>query len=363
MRLFQNSGIYPSYRPRFDRLSAHTTDFKGRVDTFLADRYGACHFLKPVLDHDPSAFFTNADDEILQRRWASEAGMSKKSSAEGILLAQIEDHRAEVFYNMDPMRFQSAFVGRLPGCVRKSIAWRAAPSPNVDFSAYDSIICNFPSILETFQRAGCRTASFWPAHDPDMDAYAVNAERPIDVLFVGGYTQYHRKRAELLEAVAALNGRHSVVMHLDRSRLTRLAEALPAWTPRLKMHRRPEAIRAASKLPVFGVDLYRTLSRAKIVLNGAIDMAGDDRGNMRCFEAMGCGALMLSDVGRYPQGMVDGQTMRTYASAGEAVTAINMLLADSTGRNEMAARGHRMLARDYAKETQWQAFQQLVGAL
>ncbi len=31
------------------------------------------------------------------------------------------------------------------------------------------------------------------------------------------------------------------------------------------------------------------LSNAKIVLNGAIDISGEDRGNMRCFEALGSG--------------------------------------------------------------------------
>src|SRR5258708_36033204 len=39
------------------------------------------------------------------------------------------------------------------------------------------------------------------------------------------------------------------------------------------------------------------------IFNGAIDMAEEDRGNLRCFEAMGCGALMISDRGRYPKGM------------------------------------------------------------
>jgi hypothetical protein len=49
--------------------------------------------------------------------------------------------------------------------------------------------------------------------------------------------------------------------------------------------------------------LYELIGKSKIVLNGVIDMVGRDRGNMRCFEAMGCGALLLSDEGNYPKGM------------------------------------------------------------
>jgi hypothetical protein len=95
--------------------------------------------------------FTNGDDEILQRYWAKERGVSKKTSLEAILLAQIEEHGTEVFYNLDPMRYGSDFVRKLPGCVTKAIAWRAAPSPGADFGAYDAVVCNFPSILEGYR--------------------------------------------------------------------------------------------------------------------------------------------------------------------------------------------------------------------
>ena len=37
---------------------------------------------------------------------------------------------------------------------------------------------------------------------------------------------------------------------------------------------------------MFGRALYELIGSSKIVLNGAIDMAGTDRGNMRCFETM-----------------------------------------------------------------------------
>jgi hypothetical protein len=83
-----------------------------------------------------------------------------------------------------------------------------------------------------------------------------------------------------------------IVYCLDASRLTLLAEsAIGAWLP-LQKHRRPDAIAGIAKPPVFGRLLYELIGSSKIVLNGAIDMAGTDRGNMRCFEAMGCGALL-----------------------------------------------------------------------
>ena len=360
MRLFQNSAVYPGYRVRLAQLTRHCVGFAAHVGAFLDDRFGAPHFLLPVLAREPSAFFTNGDDEALQRLWAAGHGLARDASLEAILLAQIEQHRTEVFYNMDPLRYGSAFVRQLPGCVKRRIAWRAAPSPRADFAAYDRVVCNFPGILDGYRERGWHAAYFAPAHDPEMDAYAANTERPIDVIFVGGYSRHHRQRAEILEAVAGQRKDVNLVFHLDRSRLTKLAESMPGRLLPLAKHRRPPHIRAVTADPLFGRRLYQALSRARIVLNGAIDMAGNDRGNMRCFEAMGCGALLLSDDGRYPDGLVDGQTMLTYRGAADAVAKIAALLTSPAALADIAGAGHAMVRSRYSKQDQWDKFRSLL---
>lgn len=359
MRLFQNSGIYPAYLPRLDCLAAGVKTFAQRRDIFLEDRFGACHFLQPVLAGDASAFFTNADDENLQRLWALEHGLPRKITLEAILLAQIEEHGTEVFYNMDPMRYGSDFVRKLPGCVKKAIAWRAAPSPRADFGAYDLVVCNFPSILESYKQRGWRAEYFSPAHDPEMDAYAANTDRPVDVLFIGGYSRHHLSRASVLDAVAKLRDRLNVIFCLDCSRLTRLAESPLGYLLPLTAQRRPPDIRVVTSAPVFGRELYSMLSKAKIVLNGAVDMAGLDRGNMRCFEALGCGALMVSDQGNYPDGMTNGDTMLTYLNAIDVISKITEVLGDDSKRISISDRGNKMVRNCYTKTEQWCQFQLL----
>jgi hypothetical protein len=260
------------------------------------------------------------------------------------------------------MRYQSDFVRSLPGCVKKAVAWRAAPSPGADFSAYDLLVCNFPSILESYRGRGWHAEYFSPAHDPEMDAYAANTDRPIDVLFVGGYSRHHRQRAVILEAVSSLRERLNIVFCLDRSRLTRLAESALGHILPLVAHRRPSDIRAVSHDPVFGRALYAMLSKAKIVLNGAVDMAGQDRGNMRCFEAMGCGSLMVSDQGLYPEAMVDGLSMLTYSGSDDAVSVISKALSDQARRAEVAAVGWSSIRQLCSKQKQWLSFEKVVGA-
>lgn len=131
----------------------------------------------------------------------------------------------------------------------------------------------------------------------------------------------------------------------------------------MKKHRRPKDICGITAAPVFGLELYAAISKAKIVLNGAVDMAGEDRGNMRCFESMGCGALMVSDAGNYPRGMLDQITMLTYRSIDEAIAKIRLSLEQPTVRADIVQRGLSLLKDTYSKHDQWLAFRRLVSDL
>jgi hypothetical protein len=357
MRVFQNSSLYPDYLPRLRTLAPIYLPFSEQVRRFLADRYAAAHFLKPVLEGDVTAFLTNGNDAALQKTWARENGLSTKASPHDILLAQIEHHRTEVFYNLDPVRFCDSVVARLPGCVKRSIAWRAAPSPHLNFRKYDLLVSNFPGILKRFADQGFRTAEFFPAHDDHMNPIAANRNRPIDLLFVGGYSRHHKRRGQILERVAFMAERWNVRFYLDRSLLTRVAESPLGIVPPLRSHRRPQVIRRVSQDGVFGLELYAALGQAKIVLNAAVDMAGDERGNMRCFEAMGCGSLLLADEGRYPSGMVPGQTLVTFRDGDDAVArAEELLQGDAQPLQSIADAGHRAIRSEYSRDRQWQAF-------
>lgn len=361
MRVFQNSGTYPSYRLRLNKLSAKATSFNTARQIFLADRYGAPHFLKPVLEGADIAFFTNGDYASAQRLWASENGLRRDATLEDILLAQIESHRTEVFYNLDPMRFGDDFIKRLPGHVRRTIAWRAAPSAGGRFFQHDLVVNNFPSILHAYRKAGANTAYFSPAHDPAMDAFSANRDRPIDVLFVGTYSRHHLIRAQLLERVAALRREMRVVLHLNKSRFTTLAESPVGVFGPLKKFRRSSNVRAAAEGQIFGLDLLTALSNAKVVINGAIDMSGSERGNLRIWESLGCGAALVSDDGSYPIGMSPGNDFLTYSDNDSAINQIIKLVRNDDLRSEIARSGNAMIRSQFSKAIQWQAFLNLAS--
>ncbi|UPK38615.1 glycosyltransferase [Bradyrhizobium sp. 186] len=359
MRLFENIGLGPAYSKVFRQLASPRSFDEGIVQ-FLEHRYGAAHILEPVETRQSNAFCALGDEPQMQSLWSAEHGLATRDLEE-ILLAQIEHHRTEVFYNLDPLRYGSAFVRRLPGCVKKTLCWRAAPSGNADLSGYDLVVCNFPSILADWRERGCRAEYFHPAVDPIMAEYVLG-DRQIDVLFFGSYSRHHLARAKVLDGVAQLRGEWKIVYCLDASRSTQLAEAFPlASLGYFDKYRRPPAVVAVAQAPVWGRQAYELLGQAKIVLNGAIDMAGNDRGNMRCFEAMGCGALLLSDAGRYPDGMEDGKTFAAYQSPEEARSLAQNYLSDTEARSRIARMGRETVNRLYNKSVQWQRFNEIVA--
>jgi hypothetical protein len=358
MRFFQSSAVSKDYAARLAILTRHAYSFNEQVEIFLNDRYGASHFLKPVLDGETTAFFTNADDERLQRAWARENGVPKSTDLEGILLAQLEAHRTEVFYNIDPMRYPSSFVRKLPASVKHRVAWRAAPVKSADLSAYDLVLCNFPSFRMRYEAAGWRSRDFAPAHDPVLDSYAVEGERPIDILFVGTVGQHHVDRILMLGGISGLAGSHNVRFQLALTRLARLANSPLGMAGPLRPYRIPAGIRRISGPGVYGRDLYKLLGSAKIVLNvnGGYDVVGRERGNMRCWEALGAGALMVSDEGDYPEGMVAGEMFRTFRSLDEVVGVVKEALGDLAGSAAMARKGHALVRDRYSKDRQWKDF-------
>src|ERR1700753_3400227 len=90
VRLFQNARYYPSLRPRVRELTRSSSTFAGKIDAFLNFRYSAAHILQPIDQRAEWAFFTNGDDESVQRLWAREHGLCSRTSLTDILKAQIE---------------------------------------------------------------------------------------------------------------------------------------------------------------------------------------------------------------------------------------------------------------------------------
>jgi len=357
MKIFMTMNLTPAYAAALSSRFRPGMTSEQMFDIIWRDRPKA-HIPIPPKGSGTEILLRNFRFEQVQRTWAHEKGMPKSASLEEIALAQIEESGAEILYNHNWVLMSKGFVARLPGCVRMTIAWHGAPAPNRNFTQYDLVLSNFPSLNALHAAQGAkRVAYFSPSHDPDAEQYIQDAvNRDIDVLFVGTYSRHHTQRARLIQAIATLDERHRVQLYLQNSRFTRLAETPLGWMGPLRKVRRPRQVRRIAKPPVFGHDLYRLIGRSKIVINMAINYAGNDRGNMRCFETLSCGACLVSDRGSYPPGFKDGVTFSGYDSVEHALEKIRILLEDPKQAIQLGQAGYNMLRKKYSKNAQWNQF-------
>ncbi len=362
MRVFQTHTFYKTYLDHFNARcpEAIAAPFEKRRAMLLHDRFMAAHILKPIHDRDPEAFFTVANDELLQGAWARENGL-KTTNPKEILKAQVESHRAEVFYTLDPQRWNGELARQLSACVRVRIGWLGVPMHGQDGVGFDAMISNFEPHLVDWRKRGIRCFPFDPSHDPEMCRWGCNTDRPIDICFVGQYNSWlHTRRNEILKAMCELSRENLVSLRLMHRKWRPLAQSGPLARVPTPIRTLPLDLRRITGPPVFGLEMYKLFSQSKIVLNAHLDMAQHRRANMRCFEAMGCGACMLGDDGAYPPGFEPSRQFETYTDHRDLVTKATSLLSADARRRAMADQGRKFIETTYSKDTQWLRFREIV---
>jgi spore maturation protein CgeB len=94
--------------------------------------------------------------------------------------------------------------------------------------------------------------------------------------------------------------------------------------------------------PAWGLDMYRQMARAAVVVNRHNDAAQGYANNMRLFEATGVGAAVVTEAAPNLHEMFEPDLeMATYASGSELVAKVRRLLEDDAARVALAAAGQR----------------------
>ena len=207
------------------------------------------------------------------RPLARKIGLSPRldSSAENILLAQIEQFKPDLVLNQDIFHIDTSLVRRIKGIGNPVMVGQVGllPPRGEDWSVYDLMISQLPGVVRSFRALGVRSEVSHLAFEPAiLDALPEPSAADIDVSFVGTVSADHQQRIALLLAVAE---RYNLKLWGN------LPQALPAASP----------LRRCFQGEVWGADMYQVLRRSRITLNSHIDLAGREAGNMRLFEATG----------------------------------------------------------------------------
>jgi spore maturation protein CgeB len=260
------------------------------------------------------------------RPLARKVGLSPRldTSAENILLAQIEEFRPDLVLNQDIFHVDTRLARRIKAIGNPVMVGQVGllPPRGEDWSVYALLISQLPSVVRSFRALGVRSEVSHLAFEPDILDVLPEAPAPdIDVSFVGTVSADHQQRIALLLAVAE---RYNLKLWGN------LPQGLPAASP---LHR-------CFQGEVWGADMYQVLRRSRVTLNSHIDLAGREAGNMRLFEATGVGAFLLTDFkDNLDTLFAPDREVAVWRSTDDCLTAIGRALGDDNGRAAIASAG------------------------
>jgi hypothetical protein len=295
------------------------------------------------LGHEAADFLVNAPE--LQLAWRREYGGRRPWLASmpgqvgaagrhrflhGTARAQIERFDPEVVYVQDLWFFSRAELDAMRAGGRLVVSQIASATPGPDIlRGCDLITTSFPHYVERFRALGVDSEYFPIAFDERvLERIDTSAPRDVDVAFVGGLNPgVHPGGVALLERLAG------------RLRLELWGYGGGELGPPLRERWRGEA---------WGLDMYRTLARARISLNRHIEAAEGNANNMRLFESTGVGSLLVTEAAPNLAGLYKpDREVVTYASEDELVDKVKHLLAHEDERAAIAAAGQARALRDH----------------
>jgi hypothetical protein len=262
--------------------------YREHLDAIVGDYFGSFgsyrnHFR--AIGHETELFIGN--HAVLQAKWLAEAGSRAPAGAgtkHAVVLDQLRAFAPDAVFVGSMFDYYGAFMREAARIARAVFAWIACPYPGgLDFSGISCMVSSAPTFVEAFRARGLKAERLDAAFDPDILQALGRVDRDIAVSFVGGLsTRTHAFRVSVLES------------------LVRSGIDLGVWGYGLQrrwLGLRPSPLERVFHGAVWGLDYYRILARSRVTLNLHVDVAKqqDLAGNMRAYEATGCGAHLVTD--------------------------------------------------------------------
>lgn len=281
------------------------------------------------------------------RPLARTVGLSPRLSEQlqQILLAQVEEFRPDLILNQDVFYITTKLIERFRGMGVSTIVGQVGiePSRGENWRVYDLMLSQLPRVVRAFRAAGVAAEVSHLAFDPViLDRLPRGTEQDVDVSFVGSVSEDHRERIALLEFIAD---------RFDLKLWGNIPSSLPASSPLWRCFQGE----------VWGTEMYQVLRRSRITLNSHIDIAGDEAGNMRLFEATGVGAFLLTDFKQNLHTLFEpDRDVVAWRTPEDCSAAIGRYLGDDKSRAAIAANGQKRTLADHTFRGRVQDILQLV---
>lgn len=352
MRILQIISFYDHYlRQIYRRVpDLSTRTYAEQLEYLLDDGFSSGHLLvRQLRELGVKAELLIPNALSLQAAWAQERGLSPatRTQPEEILKAQIGWFQPDVIYCQDPYVYGASLLTAACKRCPRILGWWARPHtdpPNL--AGYDAVLTSDTACCERVLAWGARHAVHFAPGFPEWVADAVSGQSETeDLVFCGSIGANHRNRAATLISVARLmrSARPGVRLRYYTD-----------WPVDLPC---PPDIASLLSPPVWGMEMFKALRRARLVVNVHADISADLYANMRTFEALGTGTLLLTEDSPYLQAIFQpSKELEVYSGPGDLVgKALNLL--DAPERRRMIAHaGQERCLREHGMRRRAQEF-------
>jgi len=259
-----------------------------------------------------------------------------------VLAAQIKFYKPDVLLS-HWIGLDSAFLREMKPYVGLFVGSHASPlRAGLDVSAYDLMLSVVDNFVDHFRRLGVKSERLRFGFEPHVLARFNCSERSIPVSFVGNLARAHASRLRWLNHVC---------------------EKVPVqvWTPALRELPRGSPIIRCHRGVAWGAEMFHVLRKSRVTLNHHIDVAEAYAGNVRLFEATGCGSLLVTDWKKNLHEMFEpGTEVVAYRTPEECVEMVEYYLERPVEREAIARAGQERTLRDHTFHNRMQDLVEIV---
>ena len=331
----------------------------------------------------------------MQKAWTKENGLKNDLSSEEIICAQIEYFKPEVVYFQDSIIYNGSFIHKLRAkfpfirLITGNLGAQFSSSQIEDFKAFDYFTVCQPVFIEILKKHNIESVLIPHAFDRRiLEKINIDNRYPeTDCIFIGSIIPdngFHNMRLNILESIIKENipfefygnlpdnsfigllkkrASYTAALVLDNIGLKSVTNLFPLIRKGRAHDTMPKKLNISKKLysvvksPVFGIEMFKALSKAKTGFNIHSDCTGDYSVNMRLFETTGAGTCLLTDMKQDLNNYFEiDKEVVTYSSTNECVEKIKYLIKHPEICNEIAAKGQQRTLREHNFESRVDMF-------
>ncbi|MCO4322073.1 glycosyltransferase [Aliidiomarina quisquiliarum] len=359
-KFYQSLHIYSGYARQYEKDfkpgDQPELTFTQLNDHLRQHGYYQSYILDPPVNTDDSTFFNIWDYRRVQNLWAKENNLPDDSSLRNIRLAQIESVQPDVIFDMSPF-VDTDFIKELIAIYGKDniryICWNSyIKEYAMTFPEYHGHTSLHRPFVNHWNLNGIPALELQPGIPNRWLKNSVGSERDIDILFYGQYLEsIFQNRKKVIQGLLKrkLHGNDKIEVYLQVANKS-AEESLSDYLSLIKA-------------PVFAETLHEKLKRTKVVVNTYGDNNQHYKSNARVFEAIGHGALLVSERGTYPAGFVDGEDYISYNGLEELNEVLDEVLNHWERYDKIRKNAQLKISRLYSSTIYFNNFKKFVEYL